>query len=77
MKTVGTVEIDAAFCKGCNLCVLVCPEHVLAMTDEPNEKGWPVVALAEEGCTGCTLCAFACPDGVFTVWREDRKQVSS
>ena len=70
-KTVGTVDIDAPLCKGCNLCVVVCPENVLVMTDQVNAKGWHVVALIEPGCTGCTLCALACPDGVFTVYRAD------
>ena len=31
-KTVGTVTIAEQLCKGCDLCVVVCPEHVLAMT---------------------------------------------
>ncbi|HEY0520128.1 MAG TPA: 4Fe-4S dicluster domain-containing protein [Ilumatobacteraceae bacterium] len=71
-KTVGTVTIAAQLCKGCDLCVVVCPEHVLAMTEAINDKGWPVVALVAEGCTGCTLCADVCPDGVFAVYREER-----
>ena len=74
-KTVGTVTIAAELCKGCDLCVVVCPEHVLAMTPALNAKGWPVVALVAEGCTGCTLCADVCPDGVFTVYREERERV--
>jgi 2-oxoglutarate ferredoxin oxidoreductase subunit delta len=73
-KTVGTVEIDEDLCKGCDLCVLVCPEHVLAMTDKINAKGWRTVALVADGCTGCTFCAVACPDGVFTVLRQDVRE---
>lgn len=72
VKTVGTVDIDRELCKGCDLCVIECPEDVLAMTDDLNEKGWRVVALVAEGCTGCTICASACPDGVFTVYRQPR-----
>jgi 2-oxoglutarate ferredoxin oxidoreductase subunit delta len=66
----GTVEIEVDLCKGCDLCVVVCPENVLEMTDEMNVKGWPVVVLARPGCTGCALCARACPDGVFTVFQD-------
>jgi 2-oxoglutarate ferredoxin oxidoreductase subunit delta len=73
-KNVGTVEIDVELCKGCELCVPACPEHVLAMIPELNHKGWPVVALVEPGCTGCTICARVCPDGVFTVFRERERK---
>ena len=70
----GTVEIRADLCKGCDLCVAICPEHVLEMTDQMNEKGWPVVILARDGCTGCGLCAVACPDGVFAVYQESGRE---
>ena len=73
IKTKGTVEIAEDLCKGCGLCVLVCPESVLAMTETINSKGWPIVALVADGCTGCTFCGVACPDGVFTIFREDPK----
>jgi 2-oxoglutarate ferredoxin oxidoreductase subunit delta len=76
-KTVGTVAIDEHLCKGCDLCVVVCPEHVLGMTERLNSKGWPIVALIADGCTGCTLCADVCPDGVFTVYREERAGAAS
>lgn len=69
-RKVGTVRIAEELCKGCDLCVVVCPENVLEMTEELNDKGWPVVTLARTGCTGCQMCARACPDGVFTVFQE-------
>lgn len=72
-RKVGTVQIAEDLCKGCELCVVVCPENVLEMTDELNEKGWPIVTLARTGCTGCQMCARACPDAVFTVFQEDRR----
>ena len=51
-KTVGTVTIEEELCKGCDLGVVVCPEHVMAMTHRLNVKWWPVVALVAAGCTG-------------------------
>jgi 2-oxoglutarate ferredoxin oxidoreductase subunit delta len=74
-KTRGTVDIHVDLCKGCDLCVEVCPENVLEMTDRINIKGWRTVELVRDGCTGCSLCAVACPDGVFTVYRETRSFV--
>ncbi len=68
----GWVFIEKDRCKGCNLCVDACPQHVLALsTDRFNVKGYRPVHLAQpEGCTGCAVCAIICPDVVFTVYRE-------
>jgi len=73
-KASGTVEINEDLCKGCDLCVAVCPEQVLAMSERINVKGWLTIELVGEGCTGCRLCAVACPDGVFTVFQEERQR---
>ncbi len=56
-------------CKGCGLCVDVCPKHVLALAeDQINKKGHhPVVALNIEDCIGCAFCATMCPDCIIKV----------
>jgi len=76
-RKTGTVRIDAALCKGCDLCVVICPEQVLRMTAGLNAKGWPVVELARDGCTGCGLCAVACPDGVFVVYQQTPEEAAA
>lgn len=67
----GTVVIDTDRCKGCELCVSVCPQHVLHMASTLNARGYYPVKLDDpEGrCTGCALCAVMCPDIVFAVYR--------
>ena len=56
-------------CKGCGLCVDVCPKHVLALAeDQINKKGHhSVVALHIEDCIGCAFCATMCPDCIIKV----------
>ena len=64
----GTISIDAARCKGCELCIPACPPGVLRMSNQRNEKGFLVPEVLE-GCTGCTACPLVCPDYVFEVFQ--------
>lgn len=72
----GTVVIDRERCKGCALCVGVCPKHLLQMDSRYNSRGYRPVMLADEAgiCTGCAVCAVICPDVVFTVYRQSKKE---
>jgi 2-oxoglutarate ferredoxin oxidoreductase subunit delta len=71
----GLVIINEDRCKGCGLCVEVCPEQVLQLAGGRfNAKGYqPVEKVNPEACTGCAMCATICPDVVFTVYRRKRK----
>lgn len=58
----ATLEITAAWCKGCDICVRVCPEACLRLDDRA------VVEVADAAaCTGCRLCEWLCPDFAITV----------
>jgi 2-oxoglutarate ferredoxin oxidoreductase subunit delta len=72
----GWVHIEEERCKGCNLCVDACPQHILALNSERfNSKGYcPVRLVDPDACTGCAVCAIICPDVVFTVYRVARKK---
>ena len=72
----GTVLIERDRCKACELCVVVCPQHLLHLSTELNTRGYHSVELNDPaaGCTGCALCALVCPDVVFTVFREPARQ---
>ncbi len=72
----GTVVIETDRCKGCELCVQVCPQEVLHLSSEYNARGYHPVVLDESRnqCTGCGVCAVICPDVVFTVYREPAPQ---
>ncbi len=59
----GQVTIFATWCKGCTICVELCPTKVLAM--HPNGNRPIVVAL--EKCNACHFCDTHCPDLAITV----------
>ena len=58
-------------CKGCGLCVSVCPKKILALSKTKlNKKGHSPVELTKpEECVGCASCALMCPDCVIKVER--------
>lgn len=70
----GRIEIESQRCKGCALCVPVCPQGVIQMADGFNAKGYhPAELVDPEGkCTGCMLCAVMCPEAAITVYRAER-----
>ncbi len=63
------ITIDKHACKGCGLCVTVCPKKILRLSEtELNDKGYsPVEIIDMETCIACASCAKMCPDVVFTV----------
>jgi 2-oxoglutarate ferredoxin oxidoreductase subunit delta len=74
----GTCEpLDIAVdrCKGCGLCVGICPKHVLTLdASTVNGLGYHPVRLTDAvACTSCALCARICPDTVFTVYARPRQ----
>jgi 2-oxoglutarate ferredoxin oxidoreductase subunit delta len=68
------LEIAADRCKGCGLCVAVCPKHVLALElSFVNDHGYHPVRLTDAAaCTSCALCARICPDTAFTVYARPK-----
>jgi 2-oxoglutarate ferredoxin oxidoreductase subunit delta len=56
-------------CKGCELCVSVCPKKILKLdTSRVNIRGYfPSTIYNPEECIGCANCAKMCPDSVITV----------
>ncbi len=76
-KVRGAVVVDNELCKGCNLCVVACPQNVLDLNKEVNSKGYHYSYMANpEACTGCTNCAMVCPDSCITVYRVNTAKVA-
>jgi 2-oxoglutarate ferredoxin oxidoreductase subunit delta len=72
--TFEPLDIATERCKGCGLCIDVCPKHVLVLDEAiVNEHGYHPVRLTDAGaCTSCALCARICPDAVFTVYARPK-----
>jgi indolepyruvate ferredoxin oxidoreductase, beta subunit len=61
-RPAAELEIITAWCKGCDICVRVCPEACLRLNDRA------VAEIADPAaCTGCRLCEWLCPDFAITV----------
>lgn len=56
-------------CKGCKLCIQVCPKKIIIIReDKINIKGFHPAGVEEmEKCIGCGFCATRCPDCVIEV----------
>jgi 2-oxoglutarate ferredoxin oxidoreductase subunit delta len=67
----GQVYLIPERCKGCNICVELCPKEVLLVSTQINTKGYhyPEIALGmEEACVQCDFCTVVCPEfAIYTV----------
>jgi 2-oxoglutarate ferredoxin oxidoreductase subunit delta len=71
-------HVDKDRCKGCGLCVTICPKNVLELSGEVNTKGYyPVHQARPEDCIFCSACAIMCPDVAITITElMEEKKVS-
>jgi 2-oxoglutarate ferredoxin oxidoreductase subunit delta len=74
-KAKGKIEIDRERCKGCLLCIEVCPNMRIEVDKAMNKKGYSPARFKEtakedeKGCTGCAQCATVCPEVAIEVYR--------
>ena len=68
-KVKGAIVVDIEKCKGCGVCIPVCPTNTIELVKTVNEKGYNYMQDVRDECIGCTNCAVVCPDGVITVYR--------
>lgn len=66
------LEIIAAWCKGCDICVKMCPERCLALDDNHI-----AVLTDPTACTGCRICEWLCPDFAIAVHKRAPDQVDA
>ena len=51
------LDINPAWCKGCDICVKMCPELCLRLNDRQKAE-----LIDASLCTGCHICEWLCPD---------------
>jgi len=71
MKKQIRVIVNQDWCKGCEICVDVCPKSVLKMRD------FVAFVEDEESCTGCLLCEQLCPDFAIEVITPEKSKTSA
>lgn len=64
------IDIDKQLCKGCGLCITVCPAKALSAGTERNGMGYLIPSANNEACKGCDTCALTCPDMAITVTKN-------
>jgi len=67
----GKIIIDIERCKGCGLCVAVCPRNGIVISKRSNKAGYLPAEVVGSDCTGCAMCAIICPEAAIEVYRED------
>lgn len=67
----GKIIINTERCKGCGLCIAVCPKGSIIVSTKSNKSGYFPAESSNAECTGCALCAIICPEVVIEVFREE------
>jgi 2-oxoglutarate ferredoxin oxidoreductase subunit delta len=67
----GQVYLIPERCKGCNICIELCPQEVLQVSNQTNAKGYHLPEIApskERACVHCEFCSAVCPEfAIFTL----------
>lgn len=67
------VWVDYNRCKGCDVCVEVCPSGTLAMrVDKTYVNGKIINITNPQNCIGCNNCELSCPD--FAIHVSDKSE---
>lgn len=70
-------HIDTAYCKGCGLCVAVCPKSTLEISTEISPNGYfPAIQVRPDDCIYCAICCTICPDVAISITESAEKNLS-
>lgn len=71
------IQVNKDACKGCGICIEICPAKILKMSSSLNNRGvhFPIV-VDESKCTQCQNCVIYCPDFVMVVEKDEKRKCS-
>lgn len=70
-KPKANIEINNDWCKGCYICVDICPKQVFGVSTKRNKLGvHPAKVQRPAGCIVCYECELHCPDMAISVTPE-------
>jgi 2-oxoglutarate ferredoxin oxidoreductase subunit delta len=61
------ITVIPRYCKGCEICVKLCPQSVLEI------KEFKVHVARIQDCTACMLCEIRCPDFAIEIVGKGKK----
>ncbi len=66
----GKIIINTERCKGCGLCIMVCPKNSIITSKKSNKNGFFPAESDNTDCTGCGSCAIICPEAIIEVFNN-------
>ena len=66
MKNSFKVDVNKNWCKGCSICINVCPKKILKLGED-----FKVYCVDESLCVGCAICEIKCPDYAITISKKE------
>ncbi|MBD3230174.1 MAG: 4Fe-4S dicluster domain-containing protein [Candidatus Lokiarchaeota archaeon] len=69
------IEIDEDLCKGCELCISICPKNVIEKSNKTNREGYllPIIKNSED-CIKCRKCELICPEMAISIYVEENSK---
>jgi 2-oxoglutarate ferredoxin oxidoreductase subunit delta len=68
------VKVIEKYCKGCGLCVAVCPNGTIFIRDVVNDQGVNAAAVKKDYlCKACMKCVLVCPEACIEIRRTEAR----
>jgi len=67
------IKVLKEFCKGCELCVGICPRHSMVLSRNVTKNGFHFPESNRKLCSGCGQCAIICPEAAIEVFVINEK----
>ncbi|MDD4366953.1 MAG: 4Fe-4S binding protein [Eubacteriales bacterium] len=69
------ITIDKACCKGCVICLSICPKKIFVRSKKRNDYGTNMPeAVNRDACLFCGMCERLCPDGAISVRKTEEEK---